>query len=196
MSVLANRTTANRRPETEYAEAQRQTLRSIGPQAHAAMRRLDDYVRQCGLETSLLGLVKIRVSEINNCPRPSKYTENAHAAEETEQQLHDLSAWQQLPFFTDRERAALEWSEALMRNLGVHLPPAIEERARRQFAHKELVDLTIAVIAIDGWNRLMTAFGSAVFESRDSLKTQAAKAAQTINHSRPSHAGKSAPGPK
>jgi alkylhydroperoxidase family enzyme len=89
------------------------------------------------------------------------HTKDARAACETEQRLYTLSAWRETPFFTDRERAALEWTEAVTQISGNHVSDALYERVRQYFGDKELVDLTLAVIAINGWNRLAIAFQSA-----------------------------------
>jgi len=86
------------------------------------------------------------------------HTKDARAAGETEQRLYTLSAWAETPFFTERERAALAWTEAVTRVAESQVPDAVYAQARRHFSEKELVDLTLAIVAINGWNRLSVAF--------------------------------------
>ena len=124
----------------------------------AAMYGLEAYLRGCGLEHAILELVKTRVSQINGCAYClDMHTKDARAAGETEQRLYALSAWRETPFFTDRERAALAWAEAVTRIDG-GVPDEAFEAAREHFAEKELVDLTWAVVAINGWNRLAISY--------------------------------------
>jgi AhpD family alkylhydroperoxidase len=129
------------------------------PQGVAAFRKLNDYVRGCGLEPSLLELVKVRCSQINRCAFClDMHTKDARLAGETEQRLYALSAWQETPFFTERERAALAWSEAITYISEDEVDDALYEEVRRYFSEKEIVDLTLAVITINGWNRLAIPF--------------------------------------
>ena len=115
----------------------------------------------CGLESSLLELVKTRASQINGCAYClDMHTKDARAHGETEQRLYALPAWAETPFFTDRERAALAWTEAVTLVSETHVPDDVYELARQHFNEKELVDLTLAVVAINGWNRLSIAFRS------------------------------------
>ena len=115
------------------------------------------------LERPLFELVKIRASQINGCAYCiDMHTKDARRAGETEQRLYALNAWRETPFFTDRERAALEWTEAVT-NLGdSHVPDEIYERARQQFDESDLVALTFAVIVINSWNRLAVPFRAPV----------------------------------
>ena len=116
-------------------------------------------MRQSGLEHSLLELVKTRASQINGCAFClDMHTKDARAAGETEQRLYALSAWQETPFFTDRERAALAWTEAVTRVADTHVPDDVFDLVRQQFTEKELADLTLAIVTINGWNRLSVAF--------------------------------------
>jgi AhpD family alkylhydroperoxidase len=139
------------KPRIEYATA--------APAGIDAMRGLEAYVRQCGLEPSLLKLVKLRASQINGCAYCiDMHTKDARARGESEQRLYALSAWEETPFFTDRERAALAWTEAVTRVAEGHVPDAVFDLARKHFQEKELVDLTLAVVAINGWNRLAIGF--------------------------------------
>ncbi len=137
----------------------RLNYRSVAPEAYQAMAEVERYVRQCGLEHSLLELVKTRASQINGCAFClDMHTKDARAAGETEQRLYTLSAWRETPFFTDRERAALQWTETITRIGDTHAPDDVYELMRKHFTEKERVDLTMAIIAINGWNRLAIAF--------------------------------------
>ncbi|KAA0213071.1 MAG: carboxymuconolactone decarboxylase family protein [Leptolyngbya sp. PLA3] len=129
------------------------------PEAVRAMLGLENYVRRCGLEHSLLELVKTRASQINGCAYClDMHTKDARAAGESEQRLYALSAWREAPFYTERERAALAWTEGITLIHADGVPDSLYESARAHFSEKELVDLTLAVVAINGWNRLAVAF--------------------------------------
>jgi AhpD family alkylhydroperoxidase len=111
------------------------------------------------LEPSLLNLIDIRASQINcfaYCL--DMHTKDARAAGETEQRIYTLDAWRETPFFTDRERAALEWTEAVTLVSDTRVPDDVYERVKKQFKEDELVALTFAVIVINGWNRLNVSF--------------------------------------
>jgi AhpD family alkylhydroperoxidase len=124
-----------------------------------AISAIDRYVRQSGLEPALVELVKMRASQINGCAYCiDMHSKDARASGETEQRLYALSAWRETPFFTDRERAALEWTEALTLVSQTHVPDDIYEYARRHFTEAELINLTLAVAAINGWNRVAISF--------------------------------------
>ena len=126
-----------------------------------AMFALEQAVRASGLEHSLLELVKIRASQINGCAYCiDMHTKDARAAGETEQRIYALSAWRETPFFSDRERAALAWAEAVTRLGEDGVPDALYDETRQVFAEDELVALTFAVVAINSWNRLSIAFGT------------------------------------
>jgi AhpD family alkylhydroperoxidase len=140
---------------------QRMDYRTAAPGAFAAMLGLEKYTRQSGLEHSLLELVKTRVSQINGCAYClDMHTKDARAAGETEQRLYLLSAWRETRFFSPRERAALAWAEAVTQLGGHGVPDAVYDEARAQFDEKALVDLTLAIVAINGWNRLAIPFRS------------------------------------
>jgi AhpD family alkylhydroperoxidase len=131
----------------------------VAPGALKAMMGLETYVRHCGLEHSLLELVKVRASQINGCAYCiDMHWKDARAAGETEQRLYSLDAWRETPFYTDRERAALEWTEAVTLVSETHVPDDVFERARAQFGEEELVNLTTAVATINAWNRLAISF--------------------------------------
>ena len=132
---------------------------NVAPGAYKAMLGLETYVRQSGLEPSLLELVKLRASQINGCAYCiDMHTKDARAGGETEQRLYALSAWRETPFYTDRERAALAWTEAVTQVAEGHVPDEVYELARQHFTEKELVDLTLGIVAINGWNRLAISF--------------------------------------
>jgi AhpD family alkylhydroperoxidase len=134
--------------------------RHIGSGMAKALLSLEVELHKCGLERSLLELVKTRASQINGCAYCiDMHTKDARAAGESEQRLYALSAWRETPFFTDRERAALDWTEAVTR-LGhpEGVPDDVYERVREHFDEDEIVALTFALVAINGWNRLSIAF--------------------------------------
>ena len=138
---------------------QRLDYRAASPKGLAALAGLEGYVQNCGLDRSLLELVMTRASQINGCAFCiDMHTKDARIAGETEQRLYALSAWRETPFFTERERAALAWTEAVTRVADSPIADALYESVRQQFGEKELVDLTLAVIAINGWNRLAVPF--------------------------------------
>jgi AhpD family alkylhydroperoxidase len=129
------------------------------PAAGRAMFALEKFVRESGLEAPLLELVRLRASQINGCAYCiDLHTKDARAAGETEQRLYTLSVWHETPFFTDRERAALEWTETVTQVAQTHVPDDVFERVRKQFTETELANLTLAIVAINGWNRLAIAF--------------------------------------
>jgi AhpD family alkylhydroperoxidase len=132
---------------------------NASPEAVAAFQGVERYVRNCGLERPLLELLKIRASQINGCAFCiDMHTKDARAAGESEQRLYALSAWAETPFYSPRERAALAWTEAVTRLADGPVPEALYDELRGQFTEKEIVDLTLAVIAINGWNRLAATF--------------------------------------
>jgi AhpD family alkylhydroperoxidase len=123
------------------------------------MLGLERFVRGCGLEHPLLELVKTRASQINGCAYCiDMHTKDARAAGETEQRLYGLSAWREAPFYTDRERAALEWTEALTLISEDEISDELYARVRERFSEEEIVNLTMAIVAINGWNRLAVPF--------------------------------------
>jgi AhpD family alkylhydroperoxidase len=132
------------------------------PAAYAAMLGLETFVRKASkLEPSLVELVKMRASQINGCAYCIDiHSKDARSEGETEQRLYALNAWQETPFFTERERAALAWTEAVTLITEGHVPDDIYESAKLSFSNAELVNLTLAVIAINGWNRLAISFRS------------------------------------
>jgi AhpD family alkylhydroperoxidase len=131
------------------------------PGVSQAMQGLEKYIHHCGLEASLLELVKMRASQINGCAYClDMHSKDARAAGETEQRLYVLNAWREAPFYTARERAALAWTEALTLVSESHVPDDVYNEACQHFSEKELVNLSLAIIAINGWNRLAIGFRS------------------------------------
>jgi AhpD family alkylhydroperoxidase len=123
--------------------------------AYNAMLGLEEYLNRSELEKPLLHLVKLRVSQINGCAYClDMHWKDLRAIGENEQRLYSLDAWRECPYYTDRERAALEWAEAVTRIAEGHVPDSVYEAVRPHFNEKELCDLTLAVAAINGWNRL------------------------------------------
>src|SRR5579859_2453545 len=133
--------------------------REVAPGVMEALSGLERYLAKCGLEPSLLELVKLRASQINGCAYCiDMHTKDARARGESEQRLYALSAWRETPFYTERERAALAWTETLTLVTDGHAPDGVYESVRRQFTEKELTDLTLAIVAINGWNRFAIGF--------------------------------------
>jgi AhpD family alkylhydroperoxidase len=131
----------------------------VSPEAVKAMYGLQSYVNQSGLEPLLLELVKMRASQINGCAYClDMHSKDARAKGETEQRLYALPAWRETPFYSPRERAALAWTESVTLIGNDHVPDEIFEEARRHFSEDELVKLTMAIVAINGWNRLLISF--------------------------------------
>jgi AhpD family alkylhydroperoxidase len=131
----------------------------VNPGAYRAMFGLEKYVRESGLELSLLDLVKLRASQINGCAYClDMHWKDARARGESEQRLYSLDAWRETSYYTERERAALAWTEAVTLIAATHVPDELYEQVRQHFREEELVTLTLAVVAINGWNRLAISF--------------------------------------
>jgi len=129
------------------------------PDAYKALAQFQAYVDQCGLERSLMELVKIRTSQINGCAYCLvMHTNDARKLGENDERMHLLNAWHEAPVFSERERAALGLVEAVTRVAETHVPDEVYETVRRHFSEKELVDLTAAIVAINAWNRLAITF--------------------------------------
>lgn len=130
----------------------------VAPGIYPAMDILDRYLAGCGLERKLLLLVQFRASQINGCAYClDMHSKDLRAVGEQEQRLYSLDAWRECPYYTDRERAALAWTEAVTSVRDGHVPDAVYDEARAHFAGRELADLTLAVAAINAWNRLSIA---------------------------------------
>ena len=137
----------------------RLNLKEVAPEALRALHALDQYVTSSGFEPSLLDLVRLRASQINKCAYCiDAHTKDARARGETEQRIYALDAWRDTPFYTERERAALAWTEAVTLINESHVPDELYQSVRQQFSAKELVDLTVEVIYINGWTRLGISF--------------------------------------
>lgn len=131
------------------------------PEAMKGMLELEKYVATSGLEKILYELVKTRASQINGCAYClDMHTKDARKAGETEQRLYALSAWRETPFYTERERAALEWTEALTLISENDVPDSLYDSVRLHFEEKELIALSMAIVTINSWNRLAIAFRS------------------------------------
>lgn len=129
------------------------------PEGMKAINALDRYSSSCGLEPSLLELIKLRASQINGCAYCiDMHSKDARTKGETEQRLYGLSAWRETPYYTDRERAALAFAEAVTLIANQHVPDEIYEQARQQFSDEELVKLMIAIVIINTWNRFAITF--------------------------------------
>lgn len=136
---------------------------SVAPEALKGMLDLEKYVHQSGLERTLYELVKTRASQINGCAYCiDMHTKDARKAGETEQRLYTLSAWKETTFYTERERAALAWTEALTLISENDVPDSLYENTRKHFSEKEMITLTMAIVAINGWNRLAISFRTVV----------------------------------
>jgi AhpD family alkylhydroperoxidase len=156
----------------------RLNLTKVAPKgAYQAMAALQQYVDTCGLERPLLELVKIRASQINGCAYCiDMHTKDARALGESEQRIYLLSAWRESPFYSDRERAALEWAEALTLISEGHVPDDVYARVSKQFSPEELVNLSVAVATINSWNRLAIPFRAVPGEYQSHLKPLKASA--------------------
>jgi AhpD family alkylhydroperoxidase len=141
------------KPRMEYWRA--------APGGFKAMASLEAYLRECGLEKGLLHMLKLRASQMNGCAYCiDMHWKDARAAGESDQRLYGLDAWREAPYYSERERAALAWAEALTDITNGHVPDAVYEEARAHFSEKELADLGWAVAAINAWNRVSIAFRS------------------------------------
>ena len=134
-------------------------FKNVSPDSYKAMFRLEKTVNARGLEASLLDLVRLKASQINGCAQCiDMHSKDLRAKDESEQRLYVLGAWREAPFYTEQERAALAWTEAVTLIADEHVPDEVYEEVRKHFTDVELVDLTLAIVAINGWNRLNIAF--------------------------------------
>ena len=149
--------------ESTGAHGPRIDYTRVSPEAVRPQFAMEAFVRQCGLEHSLIELVKLRASYINGCAYcVDMHTRDARAAGEQEQRLYAVPVWRETPFFTPRERAALAWTDAVTEVGRTGVPDEVFEEVRRHFTEAEIVNLTIAVVAINGWNRLAISFRAPV----------------------------------
>lgn len=139
--------------------SQRLNYAKAFPEGVHALIELERTIKSSGLEPSLVELIKTRASQLNGCAFCiDMHTKDARAAGETEQRLYALSAWEETPFFTPRERAALAWTEAITNIQNGHAPDALYEEVRKHFSEQEVVRLTFAIAQINFWNRLAIGF--------------------------------------
>ena len=130
----------------------------VAPGGYHALLGLETYLHQSGLELPLLHLIKLRASQINGCAYCiDMHWKDLRAIGENEQRLYGLDAWHESPYYSDRQRAALAWTEAVTRITDGHVPDRVYEEVRRHFSEKELADLTLAIASINAWNRLAIA---------------------------------------
>ena len=133
--------------------------RSISPNAYKAMRGLQSYVDATSLEPLLRELVNIRASQINACAFClHMHMRDARKAGESQERLDLVAAWRETPTFSARERAALAWTEAVTQVADTHVPDDVYDMVQAEFSEQEIVDLTMAVVTINSWNRLMVSF--------------------------------------
>ncbi len=152
----------------------RMDFRKASPQGAKAMSELHSFVHGCGLDHALLELVKLRASQLNGCAHCiDMHTKELRAGGESEQRLYLLDAWRETPFYSDRERAALAWTEAVTHVTAGHVPDDVYELARSQFDEQELANLTLAVVAINAANRLNIAFRTIPGSYRPSVRQAA-----------------------
>ena len=148
--------------------------RKVAPEAMKAMSALHAYVGGCGLDHNLLELVKLRASQINGCAWcMDMHTKELRVAGESEQRLYLIRAWRECPFYSERERAALAWTEALTLLKDGNVPDDVFAFARAQFSEEELVKLTLAVVAINGANRINVAFRAVPGDYRAKVRSAA-----------------------
>ncbi|QOZ72341.1 carboxymuconolactone decarboxylase family protein [Bradyrhizobium arachidis] len=137
----------------------RMNFYQAAPETMKALMALEEQIQSTGLEKSLIELVKIRASQINGCAFCiNMHTEDARKRGETEQRIYLLNAWRESPFYSDRERAALAWTEAVTLISETHAPDETYDQVRAQFSDAETVNLTMLIGAINAWNRLAIAF--------------------------------------
>jgi AhpD family alkylhydroperoxidase len=135
----------------------------VAPDAYRAMLALEGYARSKGLPASLLHLVRLRASYLNGCAYcVDMHTKEARAEGETEQRLYAVPVWRETPFFTPRERAVLAWTETVTEIGRAGVPDELYEATRVHFSEEEIIWLTMAIVSINGWNRLSIAFRAEV----------------------------------
>jgi AhpD family alkylhydroperoxidase len=145
--------------EDGMSEPARLPYYKVAPDGLKAVIGVENYIQQCGLEKSLIELVKMRASQINGCAYClDVHSKDARKAGETEQRLYVLNAWEESPLYTERERAALAWTEAVTRIADTHAPKDVFDALRPHFSEKEIVDLTLLIGTINLWNRLAISF--------------------------------------
>jgi AhpD family alkylhydroperoxidase len=147
------------KPRKEMTMTPRTNFYSASPEAMKAMIALETATNKLGVEPRLLDLIKLRASQLNGCAYcVDTHSNDARKAGETERRLQTVSVWRETPFFTERERAALAWTEALTLLSQTHAPDADYDALKAQFSDKEMVDLTLAISTINAWNRFGVGF--------------------------------------
>ncbi len=142
---------------------QRLNYSKSAPEGIEILQKLESYIKKAGLEPNLVELVKLRASQINGCAYCiDMHTKDARSQGESEQRLYGVSAWRESPLYSERERVALAWAESVTKISEDQLPDEIYNLAKKHFTERELVDLTLAVIAINAWNRLAISFRTPV----------------------------------
>jgi len=150
----------------------------VAPGAYHAMLGLEQYLHQSELGVPLLLLIKLRASQINGCAYCiDMHWKDLRAAGENEQRLYGLDAWRESPYYSDRERAALAWTEAVTLITDGHVSDAVYEEVRPHFSEKELADLTLAVATINSWNRLAISLRAEAGKYQPQAKVQEKKVA-------------------
>lgn len=145
-------------PRRDAPFAPRLDYKTQAPGVYKAMDALDEYVAGCGLDSSLVLLVQLYVSQINGCAYcVDMHWKQLKAAGENDARLYSLSVWRESPYYSDRERAALMWAEGVTLVTRHHVPDALHREVSRHFSERSLADLTLAIVAINGWNRLSIA---------------------------------------
>lgn len=161
--------------------SQRIDYYTVAPEGVKAVYALGKYVRSAGLEPALLELVNLRASLMNGCAYCVEvHTKDARAKGETEERLFAVPVWRETPFFSPRERIALAWTEAVTDIGRAGVSDALYDDARSLFSEKELVDLTVAVITINAWNRLAVPFRKPVGQYKPAVVTARIPSADTI----------------
>jgi len=156
-------------PRLDYRKFSQEPLR--------ALLAIEDYLAHSAVEPQLLHLLKLRASQINGCAYCiDMHSKDARALGETEQRLYELHAWRETPFYSERERAALEWTEALTNVSQTHVPDDTYEHLRAHFNEKEIVDLTYAISTINFWNRLAIALRAVPGHYQPAHKSSSAQA--------------------
>jgi AhpD family alkylhydroperoxidase len=138
---------------------ERLSAAKIAPDGYKALRGVESYIRQCGLEQPLIELVKMRASQINGCAYClDMHSRDARRGGESEQRLYVLDAWEETSLYTPRERAALAWTEAVTRIADTHAPDGVYSALHPHFSEKKIADLTILIGMINLWNRIAIGF--------------------------------------
>ncbi|HEV2400083.1 MAG TPA: carboxymuconolactone decarboxylase family protein [Candidatus Sulfotelmatobacter sp.] len=134
---------------------QRFDYAKVAPGTYHAMLGLERYLHECGLEEALLHMIKLRASQLNGCAYClDMHWKDLKAIGESDQRLYELDAWEESPFYSDRERAALAWTEAVTNVSESRVPDELYQNVRQHFTEKEIADLTFAIATINAWNRL------------------------------------------